>query len=528
MALASLPDMSHDPTQQSRTAISAHGVSKSFFGFSALTEVDFSVQWGQVHALLGENGAGKSSLCSIFAGLYRPDAGDITVGGASSEFHSPHDALRAGVGMVYQHYRLVESFTVAENLVLGHPDVPRRVTRRYLKSVAVEIMGRHGMELPVDACVGDLSVGEQQRVEILRLLHRGVRVLILDEPTAVLTPQESEALFTAIRTMTDEGKAVVFISHKLGEVLRVSDQITVLRSGRNVGTMSSEAADTASLAALMVGDTDLTEPEAPVDESGSASRRSASADDGRLLSVTGVSVTDDRGLEAVRGVELTIDAGEIVGLAGVAGNGQRELCEAIAGMRPTATGAVVLAGQDVTHSSVRERVRLGLGFVPEDRLGTGVAPGLPVEDNLALRTYRRSPISAGPVVRRKIMKRESELAIDRFDIRGVRPGLPASVLSGGNLQRVILARELRGGVKLLIAAAPTRGLDVRATHVVHDLLRRHAAGGGGVLFVSEDLDELLSLADRVVVLYEGRIAGAMPCEHVRREEVGLLMAGVSS
>jgi simple sugar transport system ATP-binding protein len=233
-------------------------------------------------------------------------------------------------------------------------------------------------------------------------------------------------------------------------------------------------------------------------------------------------------LEAVRGVELTIDAGEIVGLAGVAGNGQRELCEAIAGMRPTATGAVVLAGQDVTHSSVRERVRLGLGFVPEDRLGTGVAPGLPVEDNLALRTYRRSPISAGPVVRRKIMKRESELAIDRFDIRGVRPGLPASVLSGGNLQRVILARELRGGVKLLIAAAPTRGLDVRATHVVHDLLRRHAAGGGGVLFVSEDLDELLSLADRVVVLYEGRIAGAMPCEHVRREEVGLLMAGVSS
>ena len=489
------------------------GIRKSFYGAVANDGIDFDLEWGEVHALLGENGAGKSTLCSILAGLYRPDGGRIAIDGDLVEFHSPHQALNAGIGMVYQHFRLVDRFTVAENIALGRKTGQLRLSTERIESEVAELSERYGMPVKPDSRIWQLSVGEQQRVEILKLLHRGARVLILDEPTAVLTPQEAEALFATVRTMSSEGKAIIFVSHKLNEVLAVSDRITVLRDGSKVGDTPTAEADARSLAHMMVG-RDPQMPERHGDECGDP-----------VLTVRGLSTVGDLGMDAVREVDVDVCAGQIVGIAGVSGNGQRELAEALVGLRPVRSGKIVLDGVDITSTSPAERIRMGLGFVPEDRLGMGLAPGLTLEDNLALKSYRRPPHSRGMALSMKSVRDSADNLIDQFDIRGGQKGLPVRLLSGGNLQKAILARELSQHPKALVAASPTRGLDVSAIEAIQRLLLEQRELGTAVLLISEDLDELRSLSDLILVMYEGEISGRILPSDFDADAIGLMMAG---
>ena len=493
--------------------IELRGIRKSFYGVVANDGIDFDLEWGEVHALLGENGAGKSTLCSVLAGLYRPDEGAVTIDGEAMTFHSPNQALEAGVGMVYQHFRLVEGFTVAENIALGRKTRRLRLSTERIEAEVAELSERYGIPVRPDSRIWQLSVGEQQRVEILKLLHRGARVLILDEPTAVLTPQEAEALFVTVRTMSAEGKAVIFVTHKLNEVLAVSDRITVLRNGRKVGETTTDEADASSLARMMVG----REPEMP--------QRRGKESGEPVLSVSGLRARGDLGIDAVRWVDLEVRAGQIVGIAGVAGNGQRELAETLAGLRPARSGTIILEGVDMTRASPAERIGLGLAFVPEDRLGMGLAPGLTLEDNLALKSYRQPPQSRGMMLSTSAIREAADELVDRFDIRGTRKGLPVRLLSGGNLQRAILARELALRPKALVAASPTRGLDVAAIEAIQKLLLDQRELGTAVLLISEDLEELRSLSDLILVMYEGEIVGTMRPEDFDATAIGLLMAG---
>jgi len=504
-------------------AVRAASISKAFYGVEANDRVDLDLRWGEVHALLGENGAGKSTLCSVLAGLYRPDSGEITVEGKPVVFRSPSDALARGIGMVYQHFRLVERFTVAENLVLGHPNTPIRLPRSQIEAEIGEFIEDVGLPVSPSARTWQLSVGEQQRVEILRLLYRGVRVLILDEPTAVLTPQESHLLIARVRKLAEDGRAVVFVSHKLDEVLEVSDRVSVLVDGRKTGEVTTDEADASRLARMMVGRDFVLqgrrkEPSVP------QVRESEPAE--AVLVVSDLSVLGDREREAVRGVNINVHRGRVVGIAGVAGNGQRELAEAIAGLRPAANGSVTIDGQDVTHRSPRARIRAGFGFVPEDRLVMGLASNLSLRENLALKAYRRPPISRGLLLSDREIRRRAARLVEEYDIRGGREELPIRLLSGGNLQRSILAREISEDPNVLLAASPTRGLDLAATDSVRRLLLEAAQGGLGILLISEDLDEVRALADTILVMFEGEIVGEVDPAEFDLEAIGLMMAGV--
>jgi general nucleoside transport system ATP-binding protein len=493
------------------------GITKQFPGVVANDHVDFEAAAGEVHALLGENGAGKSTLSNILTGLYRPDEGEIRLHGRRVEFHSPRDALNAGISMVHQHFRLVERLTVAENVALGdHRREGRsfRLRSRAIERRVADLAGRYGMAVDPRAHVWQLSVGEQQRVEILKALYRDARVLILDEPTAVLTPQEAEVLFGTLREMAADGRTIVFISHKLHEVKAVSDRVTVLRAARNVATVDAAEATPRSLAELMVGrglgEGVRAEPREPGEV---------------VLALEDVWADGDRGGAAVRGVSLQVRAGEIVAVAGVAGNGQRELAETIAGVRPATKGTVLVAGKTPRSGDPRAAIRAGVAYVPEDRLGTGLAPSVSIASNLALKSYREPPDSTGPLLRlRRIRDRALEL-INRYRIAAPGPQAPVRLLSGGNLQKVVLAREFSGKPRLLVAASPTRGLDVGAIESVHTYLNEAAGNGVGVLLLSEDLDEILTLADRIAVVYEGRIVGERPRAQANVEEIGLQMAG---
>jgi general nucleoside transport system ATP-binding protein len=497
-------------------AVQLRGVSKRFPGVVANDRVDFSADAGEVHALLGENGAGKTTLCNILTGLYRPDEGELAVHNQRVDFHAPRDALAAGICMVHQHFRLVATFTVAENLALGRS---HRGGRRALEARVRELGERY--RLPVDprAHIWQLSVGEQQRVELLKALHQDARILILDEPTAVLTPQETAVLFATLRQMAAEGRTVVLVSHKLEEVVRVADRITVLRDGAVVGTVAAAATDARQLAYMMVGRDVVLERR---------QRRSGTAADAAsasvILAVRSLTAMGDRGGLALRRIDLTLRAGEILGVAGVAGNGQRELAEALTGLRPPASGEVLVGGQPL-RSQPRAAIRAGVAYIPEDRLGTGLAPGLSIADNLALKSYRRPPASTGPLLRRRRMYAHAAELMRRFEVRAPSPRVSTRLLSGGNVQRVLLAREFDAAPRVLVAASPTRGLDVGATQVVREHLLAVARAGVGVLLISEDLDELLALADRIVVLYEGRIAGEVDAAGADLTELGLLMAG---
>ncbi|HEY2217910.1 MAG TPA: ABC transporter ATP-binding protein [Gaiellaceae bacterium] len=500
------------------SAVSMRGITKRFPGVIANEGVHFEAAAGEVHALLGENGAGKSTLSNILTGLYRPDEGEIFLHGEQVDFHVPRDALDAGVCMVHQHFRLVEPFTVAENVMLGdHRGEGRafRLRRRTIERRVGELSKRYGLHVDPRARIWQLSLGEQQRVEILKALYREARILILDEPTAVLTPQEADVLFETLREMADEGRTVIFISHKLHEVKAVADRVTVLRGGRTIATVSTEDATPRSLASLMVGRELAAE--------GSVTRAQSEPGEA-VLELAGVWAQGDRGDAAVRGVTLEVCAGEIVAIAGVAGNGQRELAETIAGIRHQTEGAVRVGGRKL-RGDPRAAQAAGVAYVPEDRLGTGVAPSLSIATNLVLRSYREPPASNGPLLRLGAIRERAVDLIRRYAIAAPGPAAPARLLSGGNLQKVVLAREFSGKPKLVVAASPTRGLDVGAIETVHAYLRDAAAEGVGVLLISEDLDEILGLADRIAVMYEGAVVGVTARADASVEEIGLQMAG---
>jgi general nucleoside transport system ATP-binding protein len=497
-------------------AVTLRGIVKRFPGVLANDHVDFEALQGEIHALLGENGAGKSTLSNIMTGLYRPDEGEIRVHGAPVVFHSPRDALAAGIGMVHQHFRLAASFTVAENITLGsHGDGGFLVEAKAVEARVAELAGRYRMPVHPSARVWQLSVGERQRVEILKALYRGARILILDEPTSLLTPQEAENLFATLRLMSAEGRTVLFISHKLEEVMAVSDRVTVLRRGKSLGTVLTRTTTPRELARLMVG-RDVVFSQKPQDHAVGQTI---------LLELRQVYAESDMGTVALHGVDLELHAGEILGVAGVAGNGQRELAEVITGMRPRTSGTVVVAGRALRDQDPRQAIELGVAHVPEDRLGTGVAPSLTIADNLILKEYRRPPVLQGGILRYDRVRARAAELIQRFDIKAVSPQTPTRLLSGGNVQRVLLARELSGSPRVLVAASPTRGLDVAATEAVRALLLQAAARGVGILLISEDLDEILTLADRIAVLYEGHVMGVVARRQADVEELGLMMAG---
>jgi simple sugar transport system ATP-binding protein len=499
-------------------AVALRGITKRFPAVVANDHVDFEAAEGEVHALLGENGAGKTTLSNILTGLYRPDEGEIALFGTPVEFHSPRDALDAGVAMVHQHFRLVAPFTVAENVVLGDQrDIgrafllrPRTIERR-----VAELSRRFGLAVDPRARIWQLSLGEQQRVEILKALYQDARILILDEPTAVLTPQEAGVLFETIRAMASDGRTVIFISHKLHEVKAVADRVTVLRRGRSVATVSAADATPRSLAALMVG--------REVEMGRRQEDRGAAGD--TVLELEGVWADGDRGAPALKDLSLSVRSGEIVAIAGVAGNGQRELAETIAGMRTATKGTLRVRGRRLRGGDPRGGIAAGIAYVPEDRLGTGVAPGLSVASNVVLKSYRGNQVSRGPLLRLGRIRELAQRLMQSYDVRAPGPHVPAWQLSGGNLQKVVLAREFSAGPAVLVAASPTRGLDVAGIETVHAYLREAAANGVGVLLISEDLDEILALADRVAVMYEGAVVGEREAKSATVEELGLLMAG---
>ncbi|HYM51189.1 MAG TPA: ABC transporter ATP-binding protein [Candidatus Limnocylindrales bacterium] len=496
------------------------GITKRFPEIVANDHIDFEARSGEIHALLGENGAGKSTLSNIITGLYRPDEGEIAVLGRPVQFHAPRDALEAGIFMVHQHFRLVASFTVAENIMLGHHQTvaqPLLLDPRAIERDVLALSERYHMPVNPRARIWQLSVGEQQRVEILKALHRGARILILDEPTALLTPQETEGLFATLRVMAGEGRTVIFITHKLEEVMAVSERVTILRRGRSLGTLQTGATSPRELARLMVGRDVVFTVQA--EEHAVAGPP--------VLELQHVYADSDLGTPALHDVDLRLRAGEIVGVAGVAGNGQRELAETITGARRRTTGTVMLAGRPLRSGDPRQAIRLGLAHVPEDRMGTGVAPGLTIAENLILKSYQRPPMSWLGLVRWGLARTRASELISRFAIAGS-PQTPTRLLSGGNVQKVLLARELSSSPRVLVAASPTRGLDVAATEAVREMIRQAAAAGVAVLLISEDLEEILALADRIAVLYEGRIMGVVERRQANIDDIGLMMAGAAT
>jgi ABC-type uncharacterized transport system ATPase subunit len=497
--------------------VELRGIVKRFPGLVANDRVDLELHAGEVHALLGENGAGKTTLMNVLAGLYRADEGEILVDGRPVSFRSPRQAIDAGIAMVHQHFRLVDSLTVAENVLLGWHS-PRFWLGRQAGIRQVEELSRV-YRLPVhpDAKVWQLSVGEQQRVEILKAVYRNARVLILDEPTAVLTPQEAESLYATVRAMADDGKAIVFISHKLNEVQAAADRITVLRAGRNVGSLLRGEADARALARLMVGRDIVLDAEPMSVEPGEP-----------VLRLEGVSARNDRGLPGLVDVSLEVRAGQIFGVAGVAGNGQRELAEVVTGLRPVTGGRIRVGETDLANRSARAAIEAGVAHIPEDRLGSGLVANLNVAENAILKSYRRPPVARGVVIDHAEAWRQAEAMLAAFGIRTVSHSAPVRILSGGNLQRLLLARETASAPRAIVAVHPTRGLDIGATEAVRQALRAQQEAGAAVLLISEDLEEILALADPVGVLYAGRVAGIVPRAECRVEELGLLMAGAEA
>ncbi len=500
--------------QAEHPLLELRGITKRFSGIVANDGIDFDLRAGEVHALLGENGAGKSTLMNVLYGLYRPDGGEIRLRGKRAEIRSPRDAIELGIGMVHQHFMLVPVMTVAENIVLARE--PHRGPFLDLDVAAEQVAAlsrRFGLAVEPDAKIEDVSVAQQQRAEILKALYRDADILILDEPTAVLTPKEAAELFRIIRLLTADGKAIIFISHKLHEVLEVADRVTVLRLGRKVATVSRADTTEEELARLMVGRDVVLRVEKPPARPGAA-----------LLEVEDLEVLDDRGLHALRGVSFVVRAGEIVGVAGVDGNGQSELVEALTGLRRPCSGRILVNGRDLTKAGARHFLDAGVGHVPEDRQRQGLILDFDLAENLALRDYRHPPASRLGWLRPRVLRDRARALLREFDIRGGTPTTRASALSGGNQQKLVVARELARDPRVLVASQPTRGLDVGATEFVHRRLIEARNEGRAILLVSFALEEILSLSDRVLVLYEGRLVGEFP-PSVPAETLGLAMAG---
>ena len=497
-------------------SLEMRGVTKRYPGVLANDHIDLDVRPGEIHALLGENGAGKSTLMNILYGLAEPDEGEILMDGRVVTIQSPTDAINRGISMVHQHFMLVPVLSVAENILLGDEPManPVFLDRAAAHTRIRELGARFGFEVDPDAKVGSLSVGWQQRVEILKALYRNASILVLDEPTAVLTPQETREIFTVLRQLTSElGTSVIFISHKLYEVLEIADRITVIRRGRVVGSRVPAETNEEDLAELMVGrDVNLT-----VD-------RGESHPGEVMLSVSDLHVSDDRGREAVHGVTFDVRAGEIFGVAGVAGNGQDELVEAITGLRKTVSGRVTLAGREITTATPRELHEQGVGFVPADRHRFGLVLTFPLTDNIVLNDYHAPPYARGFVREEDAIEARAEACVTEYDIRTPSVAVNAGTLSGGNQQKVVVAREFGRALKLLVLDQPTRGLDVGSVEFIHSETVERRTDGTAVLLVSAELDEVLELSDRLGVMYRGELVAVVDARQADKEEIGLLMA----
>jgi simple sugar transport system ATP-binding protein len=490
-------------------------ITKRFPGVIANDRITLTVRAGEVHALLGENGAGKTTLVHILYGLVQPDAGEILRRGRPVRIRSPRQATALGIGLVPQHFMLVRRHTVAENLALGLPGSRLFFSLRRVEQQIRALAERYGLAVEPRAHVWQLSAGEQQRVEILKALMRQAEILILDEPTSVLTPPETRTLFRILELMRSEGYAIIFITHKLDEVMEIADQITVLRRGQVVTTLPRGEADQRSLAQLMVG-REVTLARLPRQGTRGAP----------VLTVANLWAHNDRGSPALRGISFTVHSGEILGISGVAGNGQRELIEVITRLRPLAAGHVRLYGREITAYSAAALSAVGVAHIPEDRQRMGIVPAMSVAENLLLRQYHYRPFASGPFLKRRAMVQFARRAITTYDMAVTSPFTPVRLLSGGTVQRLILARELAGHPTLIVAAHPTHGLDVGATEQTHRLLLRQREQGAAVLLVSEDLEELVRLSDRILVLCAGEVMGITPAADADREQLGLMMAGV--
>ena len=493
------------------------GITKRFPGVLANDHIDLTLESGEIHALLGENGAGKSTLMNILYGLYEQDEGEIIVRGKAIQVASPNDAIRAGVGMVHQHFMLIPVFTVTENVMLGYEDLKMGdfLDRKAAAAKIRQISEMYKLEVNPEDYVRDLPVGVQQRVEIIKLLYRSADILILDEPTAVLTPQEADELFKIMHSLVEQGKSIIFITHKLREVMEVADRITVLRRGKVIGSTTPAEADQLKLAEMMVGREVQLEMEKEPAKVGEP-----------VLILENLVVGGERHQVAVNDVSFEVRAGEILGIAGVQGNGQTELVEAITGLRPTLQGKIHLKGQTLTHATPRQITELGTAHVPEDRQRDGLVLTFPVTYNLVLNTYYIPPFSKGVVMQEPAILANANELIEEFDIRTPGATIPAGSLSGGNQQKVIIARELSRPIDLLVASQPTRGLDVGSIEYIHKRILEKRDAGCAVLLVSSELDEIMDLADRIAVMYRGEIIDVLQAEEATKEGVGLLMAGI--
>ena len=495
-------------------AVEMRDIVLRFPGVLANDHVSFTLKKGEIHALLGENGAGKSTLMNVLAGLYRPESGEIKIKGKPVTFNSPKDAIASGIGMVHQHFMLVPTLTVTENILLGLKD-PRFFMRlaKYDKKI-LALQEEFGLKVDPGANIWQISVGEQQRVEILKTLYRGADILILDEPTAVLAPQEIEELMQTMRTLVDQGKSIIFISHKLNEVKAVADRLTVLRKGKATAEgIDPHGLSRADLAELMVGREVIFQIDKKAQKPGEV-----------VLEVEKLSTTNNRGLAAVKEVSFTIREGEILGIAGIAGNGQSELVEAITGLRES-EGSVRINGVEVSNCSPGKAINCGVAHIPEDRTGVGTAPNLSVTNNVIMKNYNESPISNGWRINYPAAHDHAVELKEGYDIQTPNVETQARKLSGGNLQKLILAREISGKPKLIVAMQPTRGLDVGAIESIQNLLLEQRSNGAAILLISEELDELLELSDRVAVIFNGELVGQMDSSQADLNTIGMMMTG---
>ncbi len=490
------------------------GIRKTFPGVVALDEVSFDIRTGEIHTLLGENGAGKSTLMNVLTGLYHPDRGQITISGCPVRFTSPRDSLAQGIGMVHQHFMLVPGHSVFENILLALDHVPNLIPRQQMRQKIQAMIDQFDLGLDLDSQVWRLSIGAQQWIELIKLLMRDCRLLILDEPTAVLTPQESDRLFEVLKQLKHQGKSIVFISHKMREVMEISDRVTILKKGRSVDTLERGQYDQTLLAQLMIGNDKVPDWE-----------KTGSTGNDLVLEVRDLIVKTDRGRPALNGMDLELREGEILGIAGVAGNGQKALAEALTGLKEATGGQILARGNDITNSTAKSSYIAGIAHIPEDRKTIGIAPDMPVDENLIMKSFKNRAFRKGIFQNRKAIRDNAQQKIAQFAIKAGPQGAPIANLSGGNIQKVIIARELSEHPQVLVALYPTRGLDIGSAEYVHKVMAEGATKGMSTLLISEDLDELLKLSDRIAVMFRGRLVGYADPATVSREEIGLMMSG---
>ncbi len=489
-------------------------IRKTFPGVVALDNVSFSVAPGEIHTLLGENGAGKSTLMNVLTGLYHPDRGEINISGKQVHFTSPRDSLKCGIGMVHQHFMLVPAHSVFENILLALDDVPNFFNRSAYKEKIEKLIAEFDLELDLNLPVWKLSIGAQQWIELIKLLLRDCQLLILDEPTAVLTPQETERLFAVLQRLKGQGKSIIFISHKMREVMEISDRVTILKKGCSIATLARGDFDESKLAALMIGTDKVPQWQ-----------KSLQMSDELVLDIQNLSVQNDRGLADLDDFSLELKKGEILGIAGVAGNGQKALAEVLTGLKKTNQGKIMAGAEDITNSNARYSYIAGIAHIPEDRKTIGIAPDMDVADNLIMKSFKNRLFTSGIFQNKKAIRQNADDKIEQFAIKTGPDGTPVRYLSGGNIQKVIIARELSEHPTVLVALYPTRGLDIGSAEYVHKVIADGADRGMSTILIAEDLDELLKLSDRIAVMFRGKLIGYVDPRNTTREKIGLMMSG---